>query len=222
MRLTESAFVNYLMLPVIFDIPINWKIDRDRLKKIPKETRRVLNPEEIEKLLDAMPPDSPERAFCEFIVRTGCRPGEAQILIWNDLDLDKGEMKLTQTKTHQVQTRQLSPKLVLRLKTWRSSNENIPDIDRHVFTFKGRPVKTGALRSRITKACRLAGIKPTLTGPGTLRHSFIAALVYQAKLPKEVVQRIIGHSSVTTTEIYLSHFQPIEESDVTLAVDQLY
>ena len=205
-----------------FEVPIGWKVERDRLKKIPRQSRRILNPGELAAFLSAMPEESPERAYCEFIARTGCRPGEAAALRWEVVDLAKGEVRLHQSKTGHTHLRRLSPKLVRRLTVWKASRHCVPNVKGYVFSLRGRPLRYGSLRRRILGACRSAGILPPIQGPATLRHSFIAALVYHLDIPKDLVQRIIGHASVTTTEIYLRSFRPGEEPGVVSAMDGLF
>ena len=62
------------------------------------------------------------------------------------------------------------------------------------------PLSTAALRSRITRAGVDAGLSMVLT-PHMLRHTAATQLI-EAGVDIRFVQRLLGHASLTTTEIY--------------------
>jgi site-specific recombinase XerD len=65
---------------------------------------------------------------------------------------------------------------------------------------RGQPLSTAALRSRLSKASAQAGIKRRIT-PHMLRHTAATQLV-ESGVDIRFVQRLLGHASIATTEIY--------------------
>ena len=64
----------------------------------------------------------------------------------------------------------------------------------------GRRLTTAALRDRISRAARNAGIERTVS-PHMLRHTCATHLL-DAGVDIRLVQRLLGHASIATTEIY--------------------
>lgn len=64
----------------------------------------------------------------------------------------------------------------------------------------GRSLTTAALRDRISRAARNAGIERTVS-PHMLRHTCATHLL-DAGVDIRLVQRLLGHASIATTEIY--------------------
>lgn len=69
-----------------------------------------------------------------------------------------------------------------------------------LFNTNGRPITAETIRWRIKRAAERAGIEQPVT-PHMLRHAAATQLL-EAGVDIRVVQRLLGHASITTTEIY--------------------
>jgi len=69
-----------------------------------------------------------------------------------------------------------------------------------LFNRLGAPLSTAAMRTRLDKAAQRAGIVRRIT-PHMLRHSAATRLI-ESGVDIRYVQRLLGHSSLSTTEIY--------------------
>ncbi len=81
----------------------------------------------------------------------------------------------------------------------------------------GNPLTTASLRSRLSRAANHAGL-PTPVTPHMLRHTAATQLI-EAGVDIRFVQRLLGHASLTTTEIYThvadtSLHRAVTEADV--------
>src|SRR5439155_1589053 len=65
---------------------------------------------------------------------------------------------------------------------------------------EGDPIGVRGLRYRIDRLCRLAGL-PEGVSPHTLRHSFATHLL-DGGADLRVVQELLGHESLATTQVY--------------------
>jgi site-specific recombinase XerD len=69
-----------------------------------------------------------------------------------------------------------------------------------LFNSQGAPLSTAAMRSRLAKAGRVAGLRVPVT-PHMLRHTAATQLI-ESSVDIRYIQRLLGHASLSTTEIY--------------------
>ncbi len=72
--------------------------------------------------------------------------------------------------------------------------------DNLLFNSQHQPLTTAAMRSRLAKAAQAAGLRVQVT-PHMLRHTAATQLI-EAGVDIRYIQRLLGHASLTTTEIY--------------------
>lgn len=177
-------------------------IDAPRLGQTLPE---VLTEEEAERLLDAalrVPSHHPlrNRALLEFLYASGARVSEATALRLDDLRLDLGCVRLfgKGSKERIVPIHSRAREMIDRYVREERPKGIATDI---VFATRAG----GRLRRetiwRLIDRCRLqAGIVRKVT-PHTLRHSFATHLL-QNGADLRVVQELLGHARISTTEIY--------------------
>ena len=191
---------NERLLPV--NVAENLALPR-RWKRLP----RALTGAEMEKLLAPILPESPEslcdRAILELAYASGLRLAELRGLRLEQIHLDAGfinvigkgnkERVLPVGRMAVEAVRQYLDAGRPRLVTKRSPAA--------VFlTKRGTPFAPVTLWLRIKRRVRLAGIARNVT-PHMLRHSFATHLLeHGADL--RVIQELLGHASIATTEIY--------------------
>jgi site-specific recombinase XerD len=69
-----------------------------------------------------------------------------------------------------------------------------------LFNLRFNPLTTPAMRSRLAKAAQAAGLNTRVT-PHMLRHTAATQLI-EAGVDIRYIQRLLGHASLSTTEIY--------------------
>ena len=180
------------------------------LVTIPKGERRlpvVLTEEEVDAML-AVPDVNKkmgvrDRAILEVLYATGMRVSELTNLKLNDLHLD----------VHLVQPRGKGDKeriiplgeiaqdwLEKYLNTIRPGQVKRQDSPYVFLNARGGQLTRQAIWQLIKKTSQGAGIKKDVT-PHTLRHSFATHFLENGAVLR-VVQELMGHSDITTTQIY--------------------
>ena len=152
-------------------------------------------------------------------LRTGMRQGELKGLQWQDIDWENRSI----TVRHSRDDRE---KMLVAPKSNRE--RHIPlDIDVYEALFKrkkstgyvftdtdGMPFDYHRMERRLTETRKKAGVRK-FRGWHTLRHTFASHLAM--KKPLHVVQKLLGHSNITTTMRY-SH---VADVDLREAIDSL-
>lgn len=139
-----------------------------------------------------------DSAMFEMLYSTGCRIGEITPLKWSDIDFDRGTAIVT-GKGSKDRLVILGSKALEALKSLRGASaapEGGP-----VFCSSGsKPASSRFIERRMKKYLAEAGLPADLT-PHKLRHSFATHLL-DAGADLRSVQEMLGHSSLSTTQIY--------------------
>jgi integrase/recombinase XerD len=177
--------------------------------KAPKRLPKGISVTEVENLLAAAslgdtPASFRDRALLEVLYGAGARISEAVGLDLDDIDLGQGSVRLfgkgnkerivplgsyaqEALTAYTVRTR---PSLVLR-------GKGTPAL---FLNLRGARLSRQGAWSAIHAAAGRAGLGDTVS-PHTLRHSFATHLL-DGGADVRVVQELLGHASVTTTQIY--------------------
>lgn len=200
-----KSFYKYLLMEDLI------KSDPSELLESPKIQRKLpdtLSIEDINKLIDAIDLSKPEggrnKAILEVLYGCGLRVSELTELKLSNLYLDIEFIKVT-GKGSKERLVPIGGSAVKALKIW------IESIRVHIPIKKGEEDlvflnRRGARLSRvyifmvIKQLAELTGINKTIS-PHTFRHSFATHLV-EGGADLRAVQEMLGHESITTTEIY--------------------
>jgi len=191
---------NEKLLPA--NIAENLSLPR-RWQRLPK----ALSNDEIKKLLKPETPETPERlcdqAILELAYASGLRLSELKNLRLEQLHLDAGFINVI-GKGNKERVVPVGKKAVEALNRFIEVGRPklvTPKSPANVFlTRRGTPFAAVTLWLHIKNRVRRAGVGRSLT-PHMLRHSFATHLLeHGADL--RVIQELLGHASISTTEIY--------------------
>jgi integrase/recombinase XerC len=180
--------------------------------RTPKQEKRLpkcLDLEQVQKLLDA-PGDADllsarDKAMLEILYSSGIRVSELVELEMTDLDLQEGVLRVKGKgrKDRLTPIGSQAIKAVQRYFELRSADPRSqqPQHTGRVFLNKhGEPLSTRSVRRKLDKYLVAAGLDPGIS-PHTLRHSFATHLLNNGADLRSV-QELLGHQSLSTTQIY--------------------
>lgn len=163
----------------------------------------VLSVEETVQLLSAVSIPR-HRVLLTTIYSAGLRLREALSLRGCDIDSSRMVIRVRQGKGKKDRYVPLSPALLEILREhWR--REHLHDLLFPAPKDPSRPLSGGTVERYVQKVARRAGLSKHVT-PKTLRHSYATHLIEAGASPR-VVQVLLGHSNVHTTETYM-HVSP--------------
>jgi len=203
------AFLKYLAKNDIDTLSAE-KID---LAKIPERTVDYLTREEVERLLtiysSQTPTDLRNRAIIETLYSTGLRVSELTSLDRKMIDLDRKEF-VVRGKGRKLRPVFLSDQaadILARYLNTRTDNfEPVfinykrPKKGEDITEGEKRRLTTVSVQNIVRTAALKSGIIKKVT-PHILRHSFATELLMNGADIRSV-QELLGHSSITTTQIY--------------------
>lgn len=175
--------------------------------KIPMKLPNLMNMQEIERLLHAASgPGVREvrnRAMMEMLYATGLRVSELTGLNLDNVDLSLGFVRVIGkgNKERLVPIGKTALHYLKRYIELRAKNKFMNPGEKGLFLSKlGKKMSRIAFWGQLKAYAKKAGIKKELT-PHTLRHSFASHLL-SGGADLRFVQEMLGHSSITTTQIY--------------------
>ena len=180
------------------------KVSELRLKSI-RKLPEVLSIEDIEKMINAYKHDdflnSRNKTIIDVLYSTGCRVSELCNINLSDLDLVDNSLKL-KGKGSKQRIVPIGSELKLNLLKYLKIRENfINSKGEPLFLTKSRNSLDRTAVFRIIKNTALKASLDTNIHPHTLRHS-AATHMLEGGCDLRTVQEFLGHSSVSTTQIY--------------------
>jgi integrase/recombinase XerD len=182
----------------------------------PKKLPTVLTEDEQEQLLEQANPRYPtgerNQTMLRLMLNTGLRLAEVTALKWRDIDLTTGKLMVRQGKGSKDRTLWVAEADINRLRSWRERQATACDTCEHAFTtLKGKALGHRYVQRMVKRYAAKAGIDKTIS-PHTLRHSFATDL-YRETSKIRLVQKVLGHSDLSTTMIYTHIFdEEVEEA----------
>jgi site-specific recombinase XerD len=189
-------------------------------KALPRMKKRVHRPqvyssEELERLFSVKDLNRKHRAIFMTTYAAGLRVSEVCRLKIEHLLSDRGQIRVVQGKGGKDRYTLLSPRLLDELRTYwrlyRPKDWLFPSD-----FFPQRPLSIGTVERAFNHALEVAGL-PRRGGIHTLRHTFATRLL-EAGIDLVTLQRLLGHSQLSTTSTYL-HVRRERIADINSAFD---
>jgi integrase/recombinase XerD len=186
--------------------------------KIPKKNKHlpvVLSKEEVKQLLQAVKPGK-NRLLLQFIYSSGTRVSEAVNMKVEDFNFKERIAKVKSGKGDK-------DRIIILSKNWCSMAKKYLERKKvkspFFFTKKnGKPITTTTVQRIVRYAAKKAGLNKEVT-PHTLRHSFATHLLEAGENIRNI-QELLGHSSLSTTQIY-THVSTEQLKKVKSPLDEL-
>ncbi len=181
--------------------------ERLHAPKVEKHVPEILSVEEANSLLEQPTPDTPkgmrDKAMLELLYATGIRVSELITLKLSDVNQRLGYIVCRDGSKERTIPfgRQAKQALKHYLECGRSVLLQ-SDTDVLFVNCSGQPMSRQGFWKLIKTYAREAGIQAEIT-PHTLRHSFAAHLVENGADLRSV-QEMLGHSDISTTQMYVA------------------
>lgn len=164
--------------------------------KLEKKLPTVLTKDEIKKIL-AVVGNPKHRLLIEFMYSSGLRVSECVNLKIDDLDLSEKMGKIRHGKGNKERYIILSDNLIQHFNEYISKKR---DKSQYVFSVNNRPITTRQAQNVVKEAAQKAKIKKRVFCHA-LRSSFATHLL-EAGTDIRIIQELLGHSDLSTTQIY--------------------
>lgn len=174
--------------------------------KIEKKIPEILSPKEVINLLEQpkgdMPKELRDKAMLELLYATGIRVTELITLQVEDVNLQMGFILCRDAHKERVIPFGAEAKKALLAYLNKSREAMVQDESEHALfvNCSGQPMSRQGFWKLIKYYAKKAGIDADIT-PHTIRHSFAAHLVENGADLRSV-QEMLGHSDISTTQIY--------------------
>ena len=201
-----KSFYHYLSIENVIDANPCDKIDRPRIERKLPDT---LSPDEINDIINSVDLSNPHgernRTILETLYSCGLRVSELINLKCSKLFLEDGFLIVT-GKGNKERAVPLNKILIKYLKNYMRLIRSHQDIEtgHEDFVFlnnRGKQLTRMMIFTIVKKHTEKAGIKKNIS-PHTFRHSFASHLL-QGGADLRAIQTMLGHESISTTEIYM-------------------
>ena len=201
-----KSFYHYLSIENVIDANPCDKIDRPRIERKLPDT---LSPDEINDIINSVDLSNPHgernRTILETLYSCGLRVSELINLKCSKLFLEDGFL-IVNGKGNKERAVPLNKILIKYLKNYIRLIRSHQDIETghedYVFlNNRGKQLTRMMIFTIVKKHTEKAGIKKNIS-PHTFRHSFASHLL-QGGADLRAIQTMLGHESISTTEIYM-------------------
>ncbi len=183
---------------IVINSPMSNIVSPKATKKLPN----VLSPEEIEILVSFSPKstqDFRDIAIIELIYSSGLRVSEATNVKLDDFEDNRNFLRVLGkgSKTRLVPVGHYANDAI---SAWLEKRNSIHSESKYLFlNLRGKKISTRSVQERIRKISVIQGLPPV--NPHMLRHSFATHLL-ESSGDLRSIQELLGHSSLSTTQIY--------------------
>ena len=168
-------------------------------KKLPA----ILEPEEAQNLLKQpnkrYPTGLRNKAMMALMLHCGLRISEVINLRPGNINLTKGKLRVQNGKGNKDRDLAIPEYLIGLLDGWRKKRS---PSDYFFSTLKGKKLSNRYLQQMVKRYAQKAGLNKRVS-PHTLRHTY-ATQYYKQTKDIETLRRILGHSDISTTTIYIT------------------
>lgn len=174
----------------------------DRLMRFLALTAGVnANTEPDSRTVEERPHESTTLLAVALMVATGIRVNESVTIRCHDIDLPGRALRLVGKGRRERQVFLTNDWIASLTSAYIEARASLGlDHSHLLFNLHYDPLTPPAMRSRLAKAARAAGLDKHVT-PHMLRHTAATQLI-EAGVDIRYIQRLLGHASLSTTEIY--------------------
>lgn len=213
-----KSFYHYLLLE---DIVEKSPAELLEMPNIGRKLPEVLTIEEIDRMLSSIDLSTNEghrnKAILETLYSCGLRVSELINLKFEDIFFDEGFIRVIGkgNKQRLVPVSKAVEKEIFLYKESRRDHQNIkPGHESFVFlNRRGAKLTREMIFTIVKNTAQSVGIKKTVS-PHTFRHSFATHLIENGANLR-AIQEMLGHESITTTEIYTHLDQQFLQAAIT-------
>lgn len=214
-----KSFFNYLIFE---DYRPDNPMELVESPKIGRKLPDTLSPEEITAMIEAIDLSTPEgernRAIVETLYGCGLRVSELLNLRLSDLFFEEGFIKVTGKgdKQRLVPIHSLNRKYIDIYRTQVRVHQAIArgHEDYLFLNRRGRQLGRAMVFTIVKRLGEACGLKKKIS-PHTFRHSFATHLL-QRGADLRAIQQMLGHASITTTEVYVH----LDRTHLSKVIDQ--
>lgn len=198
-----KAFYHYLVQEGLVEEDIS---DKLKAPKIEKKAPEIMSPDEVVRLLEQPSGDSPkeirDKAMLELLYATGIRVTELITLNLSDVNMQMSFILCRDRNKERIIPFGAAAKNALARYLDGTREEMLENKKSEVLfaNCSGQPMSRQGFWKLIKHYAKKADIQADIT-PHTLRHSFAAHLVENGADLRSV-QEMLGHSDISTTQIY--------------------
>jgi len=208
------CFFSFLVLEdIISDNPC----DKVEFPKIGRYLPEVLSVEEVESIISSVVLDTwggyRDRAILEVLYGCGLRVSEAADLLLSSIYPEEGFIRVI-GKGNKERIVPIGDMAIESIRNYMDVRPREFDSDSLFVNRFGNPLSRVTIFNMVKKQAILAGVNKTIS-PHTFRHSFATHLVERGA-DLRIVQEMLGHESILTTEIYTHLDSSTWQKDILL------
>ncbi len=175
--------------------------------RAPKSAKRLphaLSPDEARQLMEIGADDAlaaRDKAMLELFYSSGLRLAELASLAPEDVNFAEGTVRVT-GKGSKTRVVPVGSHAAAALRDWLAARDTVPGVEPGALfvSQQGRRLGPRAIQMRVRLRAQQRGIASRVH-PHMLRHSF-ASHVLQSSSDLRAVQEMLGHASISTTQVY--------------------
>ncbi len=194
----NSLYLSTMAIHAFFRFLDSHTADKMKAPRRGQPMPKYISDEEMKSLIEAAQGRHGDLAIILTLGYSGLRVGELCALDVDDIDFSEGVINVRSGKGDKDRIALIEEKTIMAMKNYldaRKATSGPLFLSSH-----HRRINERTIQRIIKKYARKAGITKTVT-PHVLRHTFATTLLKQGA-DIRIIQQLLGHASVATTQIY--------------------